>query len=689
MSALQPEPQQQHTQAARSPRVLACILCQQRKVKCNRKFPCTNCVKSKAQCVPADQVPRRRKRRFPEKELLDRLRQYETLLRQNDIQFEPLHKDPTGDNEPPNARVGAAIADAQPDNEGETDWSSPFAATVQEDRRYEAKNFWNIIKQTSPESDNSDFSSDEIDEKTVKSAWDQVYGNNDPLFGSRKTAVDLSALHPQPAQIFRLWQIYLDNIIEAISNQGEIKSTLETLMFSIYCVSILSISPEDCDMLLGTPKQELLSKYQFACQQALINCGFLRSDNRDCLVAFFLYLVSIRPATDPRSLASMLGIAMRMAHRMGLHSEASCARYPPLEAEMRRRLWWSLVIFDNRIGEMVDYRNTSLTPLWDCRIPLNVNDFDLRPEMKESPVAQAQSTEALFVVLRSAMGDFVRQSPSHLDFSCPAMKPLARGSQQNPASDTGDLGSLEATLEDTYLQFCNPEIPLHLISIWMTRGYLAKCRLVEYYSRHSSGPQTEEHRDMAISHAIRTLECDINIMSSPLTKGYQWLLHFHFPFPAFIHILHDLRRRPLSKYAEYAWDIMSEVFAIRAMVLRLSPNLFFKTFKRLVLLGWEARETALIQLGKSPVPPTIVTAVMEKAAQHAANSDPDTTVAGTNMDNTGPVGSTPIDYAATSFPGGEDICAGVDPWMSLSMAELAPGNVEGDQEDWFAMNWTV
>lgn len=79
-------------------RVLACVLCQQRKVKCDRKSPCANCIKSKAQCVPATKSSRRR-RRFPERELLERLYKYEDLLRQNNIKFEPLHRDSVGEKE--------------------------------------------------------------------------------------------------------------------------------------------------------------------------------------------------------------------------------------------------------------------------------------------------------------------------------------------------------------------------------------------------------------------------------------------------------------------------------------------------------------------------------------------------------------------------------------------------------------
>ena len=78
----------------KSPRPLACAACQQRKVKCDRKFPCNTCVKSRTQCIPVA-VPRQRRRRFPEAELLQRLRHLEDLLRQHNIDFEPLHGDGT------------------------------------------------------------------------------------------------------------------------------------------------------------------------------------------------------------------------------------------------------------------------------------------------------------------------------------------------------------------------------------------------------------------------------------------------------------------------------------------------------------------------------------------------------------------------------------------------------------------
>lgn len=141
-------------------------------------------------------------------------------------------------------------------------------------------------------------------------AWDQHSDDDDHLlFGARRLNVDLSVFHPEPVQIFKLWQIYLDyinpmlkvthtptlqaRIIDAASDIGSIDGNLEALMFGIYSMAVLSITQEDCRTMLKSPKEDLLVRYHFGCQQALINCGFLRSSDRDCLTAYLFYLVGV------------------------------------------------------------------------------------------------------------------------------------------------------------------------------------------------------------------------------------------------------------------------------------------------------------------------------------------------------------------------------------------------------------
>lgn len=149
-------------QAQKPQRVLACVLCQQRKVKCDRKFPCANCVRGGSQCVPAALIRRPRKRRFPERELLDRLQRYEDLLRQNNVNFEPMHKNASDGQSLTRVETLGDSDDDHPKATG-SDWSSA-SATIKPEKPYEAKycylikdfyvyianqvrEFWNTVKQ--------------------------------------------------------------------------------------------------------------------------------------------------------------------------------------------------------------------------------------------------------------------------------------------------------------------------------------------------------------------------------------------------------------------------------------------------------------------------------------------------------------------------------------------------------------
>ena len=59
-------------------------------------------------------VARRRRRRFPERELLDRLRHYEGLLRNSNVQFEPLHDSPPATEKESFVADDASQDDEQP-----------------------------------------------------------------------------------------------------------------------------------------------------------------------------------------------------------------------------------------------------------------------------------------------------------------------------------------------------------------------------------------------------------------------------------------------------------------------------------------------------------------------------------------------------------------------------------------------
>jgi DNA-binding XRE family transcriptional regulator len=332
---------------AKPARVLACVLCQQRKVKCNREFPCANCIKARVQCVPATQLARRKRRRLPGHDLLGRLRHYEELLNKNNIPFEAIGEhganqalEDTGDDGV-GSTVGMSPTMQDPESQkNEAVFETKYALCCDFDvdiADIYIRSFWdalnqrvqsslltpldstnNAIQSVNPKDSNEagdleveDHPSfDQMPESVVTKAWEHVCERDDLLlFGARRTDADLSTMHPSHAHIFKLWQIYLDNVnpllkvthvptlqaqvIDVVGHLNSIEPNLEALMFGVYCIAVMSVDDQECATLLGSTKKELLGIYQTACQQALLKCNFLRSTSRDCLTALFFYIVSL------------------------------------------------------------------------------------------------------------------------------------------------------------------------------------------------------------------------------------------------------------------------------------------------------------------------------------------------------------------------------------------------------------
>ncbi|EMD86139.1 hypothetical protein COCC4DRAFT_162180 [Bipolaris maydis ATCC 48331] len=701
--------------AAKPQRVLSCILCAQRKVKCDRRSPCSNCIKAGVQCVSAATIPRQRRRRFPERELLERLRHYERLLTEHNIPFEPLHASHANRYSSPHAIGSNHVAGTQAKDttqNSSAELPRPSLAT----ESTQAKSFWSAMvpKLQYPndgESQESDDDSDETDpadpilepQKIVK-AWDDLsadglYRNEHLLFCSRTVGVELSALHPSQTQIFKLWQLYLENvdpllklthtptlqarIIDAAGDVTNIEPNLEALMFAIYCMVISSLDPDQCQTMFGVPKLEVIRGYQLGAREALLNCGFLKSSNRECLTALHLYLFTIKPEVDPRSLSSLLGTAIRIAQRMGIDTEATNARHSVLEAELRRRLWWSLVLFDSRIAEMTDFKLATLIPTWDCRIPHNINDFSLRNEMKTPPTESSNISEALFAVVRCKLGDFIRHNPSHLDFINPIMKKLVKKSPSGSCSELEDIASFESVLESKYLLQCDPQIPLHFMTIWWTRVFFAKTRFAHYLATRSPNPENEsdEKYGASLVHARTMLECDTMLMGSPLTKAFRWIIYLHFPFPAYVHLIQDLKRRPLSNHADLAWQAMSDNCSARFVGLHNEDNpmesrrrnRFFAIFCDLVLQAWDVRKAASMH----SEPPLLVKYITQRLSR----------MSGGEMDSCATVEVGGIPYASELMDLGS-----IGPCYDLTETfSMAPAQISTSFNDmqwvWPAPNW--
>ncbi|KAH8647070.1 fungal-specific transcription factor domain-containing protein [Tricladium varicosporioides] len=581
-----------------------CVLCQQRKVKCDRNDPCANCTKARVQCISTSTMPpKRRKKRFPEAELLARLRRYEYHLKNYGADIEAINQETSPlpkDNSPKVLHV---------DNGERT-------LAIRRSLKNVESNLWSDVADDFQDAqDLLRASSDDEDfQNPIIQTYDALTSDGSDLLFHTEIARDLSSLHPSPMHIFRLWQTFLDNvnpltkiihaptvqqqILDASGNLEEVPKKTQVLMFGIYSMAVNSLTNEECISLLGEEKNALLAKYRNGARQALLQASFLRSSDLTVLQGFTLYLMScLTFLIDPRALFILTGMAIRMAQRIGLNFDGTTYQLKPFEIEMRRRLWWQIIFLDSRVGEMSGNGPSVLQHMWTTRLPLNVNDSDLFPDMKDPPVEHPGITEMVFVLQR-----------------CEIIETLTKAKKATGSARVEDdyIAALEARLEEKYLRHCDPQIPLHYISAVTAQIGIARLKVGSRQPNlfHSKDVVLPGHqRDMLFELCLFQLEKHHELVTAEQLNKFHWYMLKNFPFPSQIYVLCELRNRPIGALADRAWDFLPNAYEHRAIIhgdkkFQKPISYIFLAVANLTVKAWEAREAALLPFRPS-VPPSI------------------------------------------------------------------------------------
>ncbi|KAJ5630959.1 uncharacterized protein N7484_011059 [Penicillium longicatenatum] len=613
------------------PRGQSCILCQQRKVRCDQQKPCTGCVRAQVECKVAPIQPaRRKKRKIQEGDLIDRLKKYEALMARNGIDFNSIldNERERNTSEMPSDVLDLSPGPASPKTEKSRDVlrkkSSKWAAYYDEYQTH------NDLLQGSDD--------DEHDQPTIHHAFDKMFENSNDGFpfmvGGSKSPI--THLHPSAIQIFQLWQIYLNNvnpllkishvptlqnqIVKASADLAEVDESFEALMFAIYSISVTSMPNDEVEAAFGDSKNELLARYHAASQQALINAKFMSSIELTTLQALLLYLLSICQSVDPRSLFCLIGIAVRVATRLGIHRDGDQFGIPPFETEQRRRLWWQLAMFDKRIAELTGSAITALSSSrTDCRLPLNINDSDLHKHTKSLPRPSTGSTEMLFCLTRvellaSTTPSGLRPDPSIVR-NRQENEPLVPPSSFNPSevneSPFRGLNEYSAYIESTYLQYCDPEIPIQNFALLTARVSLYKLQVVDFMCRGIPTTKlSDQERDNLFMTSVQMIECDDEIYNTKELRGFLWYTQFQAPMPGFFFLMSELRHRTTGPLCERAWKAIFNNHQHRGLIRRLKSPMH-TALGQAILKAWEAHEQAEIQQGRAIDSPELITVLRQ------------------------------------------------------------------------------
>ncbi|KAH8694981.1 fungal-specific transcription factor domain-containing protein [Talaromyces proteolyticus] len=616
----------------------SCVLCQKRKVKCDRTTPCSGCVKAQVECEYRDPVPpRRRKKKLPEAAMVARLRRYEDVIRKAGIDTSLLEEDSRGESLPIRQPISAEsrLEYSSPPSfnapisvpSGNTSKSGPGKFISREGRSlYLDNNLWKSVSNELQDAEGilPEGSTDSIlgpNEHEVEDA------NGDFLFVGKPSRQSLTHLHPDPLQIFKLWQMFLDGvnpltkfihaptlqqqILNATSDLSSISRPLEALMFAIYCAALLPMQDDEARKSFHESKSTLMARYRQAAQQALVNAGVLGTSDLMVLQAFLLFIISARLAYSPHVLWSMSGICIRIGQRIGLHRDGSKLGLSVFETEMRRRIWWRSMVTDTTIGHMAGCESF-FSDTEDVKLPSNVNDSALDPDMTEPPVELAGATEMTFCLLGYEMGVWLLKNSKSKTSTFDGYWQFVNSSSVPLDQKDQLIDELETMLETRYVRYCDPSIPLHLVSRIVAGSVVTLARIRAHHPRRyqekgEEVPQAE--RELLFKLCKHLVECANILFVTRKAQRFFWHIDFHFPWESIIVMLSELRHRSIGKDVAEGWVLVNTALQRQFKSLHQPrKNPLHLAVANLAIKAWSAHVAESERRRVPPVPqPEIIT----------------------------------------------------------------------------------
>lgn len=328
----------------------------------------------------------------------------------------------------------------------------------------------------------------------------------------------------------------------------------------------------------------------------------------------------MRHGFDAQTLWILSGVAFRIAQRAGLHRDQASESLKPFDIEMRRRLWRQLLILDHTSSELAGSAPTYgiMMGITDAKLPLNVNDTDIDPDMHEFPQSKEGATDMIFCQLRYEFGLFIVQLTkpnSHNGFEAAHPSHGVDNSAMSMAKKDETIDGFEQVLQQKFLKYCDPLIPLHNLTAIAARAAVCGMRLRAHHPRQYSdggASMSQSEKDTLFSLSLKIMQYDTLVHATPTLHKFLWHVRVYFQWHALIYLLTDMRYRRVGKDAERAWDQVEDVYKYHPEILNQNDYALYSAIRVLTWRAWESRKAELMRLGLAIETPPIIWKLQEK-----------------------------------------------------------------------------
>lgn len=640
--------------APKKPR--SCVTCRSRKVRCDKLSPCSNCRRANIACVfPSQDKPPRWARRLERiansakaaqengigngvvvdpgvSQVMDRLRSLEGLVKELSGQLEQAHAAA--------AAAGTSSSGNSPGSSSNQDADSSVSNVRKQFGRlvlgdgdasantscYVSSGFWSRVndeldnlKTTAellPGGDYDDSSGDEDSpgrtppstqehDRTPSERHAFLFNHN-----LNSPAPALRELHPLPSQVPFLLNVFHENIncmcqivhVPSVNKmirdvRGDFSALApanEALLFAIYYGSIISMEEDDIMTNFGASKADLGLQYRLGLEYALAKADFINVPDIVLVQAFAIFLMLARRHDSPRFVWMMTGLVIRMAQSLGLQRDGS--HFPelsPFQVEMRRRVWWVVLMLDLRSSEDLGADLTIQQTSFDTQLPLSINDSDMDPYRTEIPVEREGITDMTLALVSIDMIDIMRQMMAFH---------LKDGSldEQNRL-----LNEMWERLEGRYLRYSSASDNIaYWVNLTITRLVVAKMTLIIYLPALFSSPNehfSDEIRAKLFVAAIEVAESNHALNNEPACRNWRWIFQTYTHWHAIVYLMMAAAQRPWSPAMERAWIALRSPWLIPAQESASNAhNKIWVPLRKLIAKARRHRDSELQRLRADP-----------------------------------------------------------------------------------------
>lgn len=267
------------------------------------------------------------------------------------------------------------------------------------------------------------------------------------------------------------------------------------------------------------------------------------------------------PANDDSQFSwTLVSVAVRLGQSIGLHRENSKSGLSPFTTEIRRRLWWQLTSLDVRACEDRGSDPVILPGSFNTKMPLNINDADISPEITMLPLERHEFTE----ITKSNVSHIVWANVIRIAYE----RPNQDGEEHLPPKYSFDeretiINHLEKELENRILVHCDASNPLAWTTSVIVRLIMARVRLALYHPPlHDQRLASHRYVSKAtvLKVAVEGIEYSHLLDTAPAAAPWRWFFKTYVQWHCLAATLAELCVQTKGPQVDRAWRIVDTVF---------------------------------------------------------------------------------------------------------------------------------